>query len=253
MAARICPGSGSARRTECGSRRSCSSRPGGHGRAVLRAVHGSLPRRRDPGARRPRRRAAPVERPRLLCARAQPAPHRRHRAPGARGDAPRHAGGAPGAPGHRPVHRRRHRRPGPRRRAPILDGNVKRVLARRHRVPGPVSSSATLGELWRLAELHTPETAPRTTRRPSWTWAQRLPPPAPALRRLSGARRLPGLRRGRPERYPEAALRRRRRLARRRFFVLVDPDGALSCGASAAHRHLGRPLVAARSRRPRDG
>ena len=42
------------------------------------------------------------------------------------------------------------------RRAPILDGNVKRVLARRHRVAGPVSSSATLGELWRLAESHTP-------------------------------------------------------------------------------------------------
>ena len=42
------------------------------------------------------------------------------------------------------------------RRAPILDGNVKRVLARQHRVTGPVSSTATLAELWRLADAHTP-------------------------------------------------------------------------------------------------
>ena len=42
------------------------------------------------------------------------------------------------------------------RRSAILDANVKRVLARRHRVAGPVSSTSTLAELWRLAESHTP-------------------------------------------------------------------------------------------------
>ena len=39
----------------------------------------------------------------------------------------------------------------------ILDGNVKRVLARRHGVHGWPGASAVQRELWRLAEAHTPE------------------------------------------------------------------------------------------------
>lgn len=38
----------------------------------------------------------------------------------------------------------------------ILDGNVKRVLARYHQVKGHYSQSKTLQELWRLSEQHTP-------------------------------------------------------------------------------------------------
>jgi A/G-specific adenine glycosylase len=41
-------------------------------------------------------------------------------------------------------------------RHPILDGNVKRVLARFHAVDGAPDENATLEELWRLAEHHTP-------------------------------------------------------------------------------------------------
>ena len=41
-------------------------------------------------------------------------------------------------------------------RAPILDGNVKRVLARHHRVAGWPGQSDTLKQLWQLAEAHTP-------------------------------------------------------------------------------------------------
>lgn len=41
-------------------------------------------------------------------------------------------------------------------RAPILDGNVKRVLARHHRVAGWPGQSDTLKQLWHLAEAHTP-------------------------------------------------------------------------------------------------
>ena len=40
----------------------------------------------------------------------------------------------------------------------ILDGNVKRVLARVHQLKGHYSQSATLNKLWQLAELHTPDT-----------------------------------------------------------------------------------------------
>jgi A/G-specific adenine glycosylase len=38
----------------------------------------------------------------------------------------------------------------------ILDGNVKRVLARHHGVDGAIDDNATIEELWRLAEHHTP-------------------------------------------------------------------------------------------------
>lgn len=38
----------------------------------------------------------------------------------------------------------------------ILDGNVKRVLARYHQVKGHYGQSKTLNELWRLARYHTP-------------------------------------------------------------------------------------------------
>jgi A/G-specific adenine glycosylase len=41
-------------------------------------------------------------------------------------------------------------------RHPILDGNVKRVLARYYAVDGAPDSVATLAELWRLAEENTP-------------------------------------------------------------------------------------------------
>ena len=42
--------------------------------------------------------------------------------------------------------------------APILDGNVKRVLSRYHRVKGHYSEASVMKELWSLASLHTPST-----------------------------------------------------------------------------------------------
>ena len=113
------------------------------------------------------------------------------------------------------------------KRAAILDANVKRVLTRRHRVAGAVSSSATLNALWRLAETHTP--------------ADRVADYTQAIMDLGAT----VCRRSRPrcgdcpvradcqahaagevERYPERAPRRERRLERSRFFVVVDPRGA---------------------------
>jgi A/G-specific adenine glycosylase len=41
-------------------------------------------------------------------------------------------------------------------RHPILDGNVKRVLARHHAIDGAPDESATLARLWELAEQETP-------------------------------------------------------------------------------------------------
>ena len=45
-------------------------------------------------------------------------------------------------------------------RAPILDGNVKRVLARFHAVPGWPGATTTARALWEHAESHTPATRP---------------------------------------------------------------------------------------------
>jgi len=42
--------------------------------------------------------------------------------------------------------------------APILDGNVKRVLSRYHRVKGHYSKASVMKSLWRLAASHTPST-----------------------------------------------------------------------------------------------
>ena len=41
-------------------------------------------------------------------------------------------------------------------RAPILDGNVKRVLARFHAVPGYPGAKSTQDALWQFADAHTP-------------------------------------------------------------------------------------------------
>ena len=113
------------------------------------------------------------------------------------------------------------------RRAAILDANVKRVLARRHGVAGPVTSRAALDELWRLADAHTP--------------AARLADYTQAIMDLGAtvcARRRPrcdtcpvrsdcrARAAGDPERYPERAPRRSRQVQRSRFFVVVDPQGA---------------------------
>lgn len=43
-------------------------------------------------------------------------------------------------------------------RHPILDGNVKRVLARYHAIDRPLKGNAVENELWTLAEYHTPRT-----------------------------------------------------------------------------------------------
>ena len=113
------------------------------------------------------------------------------------------------------------------RRAAILDANVKRVLARRHRVAGAVSSAATLAELWGLAETHTPKERVAD-------YTQAIMDLGATICRRSRPRcgecpvraDCEAFAAGDPERYPERAQRRARRLERSRFFVVVDPDGA---------------------------
>lgn len=54
---------------------------------------------------------------------------------------------------------------------PILDGNVKRVLARFHAVEGWPGKKPVLDKLWRFAELHTPKQHTNETRVDHYTQA----------------------------------------------------------------------------------
>ncbi len=112
------------------------------------------------------------------------------------------------------------------RRAPILDGNVKRVLARQHRVAGPVSAAATSATLWRLAEAHTPP-----DRAADYTQAI-MDLGATVCRRRPECTACPvrttcrAFASGAADRFPERARPRPKRVERRRFFVVTTPDGA---------------------------
>ena len=57
------------------------------------------------------------------------------------------------------------------RRHAILDGNVKRVLARYHAIRAPLNRRDVADQLWQLAEQHTAARASPTTPRRSWTSA----------------------------------------------------------------------------------
>ncbi len=112
-------------------------------------------------------------------------------------------------------------------RASILDGNVKRVLARQHRISGPLSSSRTQNELWRLSEAHTPyERVADYTQAImdlGATLCRRTRPQCSVCPVRQTCRAFAA---DEVERFPERAARpSARRLERRRFFVLVAPDG----------------------------
>ncbi|GAB3728015.1 A/G-specific adenine glycosylase [Luteimonas pelagia] len=59
-----------------------------------------------------------------------------------------------------------------RARAPILDGNVKRVLARYHGIDGWPGSAAVEKQLWSLADAHVADPALADARLPDYTQAQ---------------------------------------------------------------------------------
>ena len=94
-------------------------------------------------------------------------------------------------------------------RHPILDGNVKRVLARLHAIDAPVSQRDTEQRLWALAERYTPR-----TRVSDYTQAImdlgatvcRPRKPVCASCPLAGA--CQALAKGRPERYPVRVTRK---------------------------------------------
>lgn len=112
-------------------------------------------------------------------------------------------------------------------RAPILDGNVKRVLARCHRVTEGVNKARTRNELWRLTELHTPyERVADYTQAIMDLGATVCRRTGPLCSACPVHQTCQAFAVGDVERFPERAKRpSARRLERRRFFVLTGPDG----------------------------
>ena len=112
-------------------------------------------------------------------------------------------------------------------RAAILDGNAKRVYARHWRVSGAASSATTANALWEHAESCTP-----TRRVADYTQAIMDLGATVCVRRSPRCGACPlhhtcaGRAAGDAERFPEPAVRRARRIERRRFFVLADAHGA---------------------------
>jgi A/G-specific adenine glycosylase len=108
-------------------------------------------------------------------------------------------------------------------RHPILDGNVRRVLARYHAIDAPANTAAAQARLWALADRHTPR-----TRVADYTQAimdlgatvcRRAKPDCPMcpVRGDCGARH-----EGNPGRYPLAPARKARPVKRVRLLLIRD-------------------------------
>jgi A/G-specific adenine glycosylase len=112
------------------------------------------------------------------------------------------------------------------RRAAILDGNVKRVLARFHAVPGYPGEGQALKTLWAHAEAHTPQ-----RRIADYTQAMMDLGATVCVRRrplcdaCPVAARCEARRRGETERFPERKARRAKPERAARMFLVVDPGG----------------------------
>ena len=110
----------------------------------------------------------------------------------------------------------------------ILDGNVKRVLARRHAVPGWPGATAVERRLWALAERHTPAVRVRDyTQAIMDLGATICRRSRPACGDCPVAADCEARRLGRQAEFPAPRPRRSRPLRHARMLLLSDPDGAL--------------------------
>ena len=110
----------------------------------------------------------------------------------------------------------------------ILDGNVKRVLARHFAVPGWPGRSAVLGQLWALSEALTPAARVAEYNQAMMdigaTLCSRRRPACP---RCPLAASCAAHRQGNPEAYPGARPRREQPLRRCCMLLLREPGGAV--------------------------
>lgn len=113
------------------------------------------------------------------------------------------------------------------RRAPILDGNARRVLARYHTLSGRPGENTVSRQLWRLSELETPASKARAYTQAIMdlgaTLCTRATPGCPRCPLASGcaAHAL-----GRETAFPSPRARRARPLRRRRY-AWIEHEGTL--------------------------
>lgn len=136
-------------------------------------------------------------------------------------------------------------------RHPILDGNVKRVLARYHALAGWPGKPKVAQRLWEIAETNTPETRVADYNQAMMdlgaTLCRRIQPQCQQCPLASECR---GYLLGKPMHYPSP--RPKQALPERSTVMLMlrNSDGAV-LRASTAERSLGWVVEPARVRRPR--
>ncbi len=114
-----------------------------------------------------------------------------------------------------------------RKRAPILDGNVKRVLARFHAVAGYPGTTAVSRELWDYAERHTPERRVADyTQAIMDLGATRCLRSSPACGECPVAERCEARANGTVQDYPGKKPKKEKPVREARLFVLHDGAGA---------------------------
>ena len=112
-------------------------------------------------------------------------------------------------------------------RAAILDGNVKRVLARFHGVSSPLASTATLRELWEHAEAHTPaERTPAYTQAIMDLGAMVCVRRAPQCASCPLAERCTALATQRVDEIPQGTVPKTKPVRRARLYVITAPNRA---------------------------
>ncbi|MFL6646736.1 MAG: A/G-specific adenine glycosylase [Sulfurifustaceae bacterium] len=111
-------------------------------------------------------------------------------------------------------------------RHPILDGNVKRVLARYHAIDAPLKDRAIEQKLWELSEYHTPRTrVAEYTQAIMDLGATLCRRTQPLCDQCPLRRSCMALRRGNPQAYPLAAPRRPVPVRSVRMLLIQDAQG----------------------------
>ena len=227
--------------------------PGRHRDPVFPTLRGAFSGRSRLGRVGTRRSPAPLERPRLLRPRTQPAPGSGDRCRSDRGCLSRHDRGDAGTARYRPVDGSRHRRPSLRDAG--ADSGWKRK-ARAGTSPSPrrtgdggentertVAASRTSHTVRTGCGLHPGDHGSRGYRVPTYrSTVSSLPDPS-HLRGICGPRR------GKVPRTRQAAKRTTSRTAP--FLRINRARRSMPSRTTSPARHLGRPVVSARTGRER--
>ena len=107
--------------------------------------------------------------------------------------------------------------------AAILDGNVRRVLARFHTVEGYPGQSAVSKTLWQYAEEHTPQTRTAAYTQAIMDLGATICTRTPSCNACPLASRCAAYAKGETTRYPGKKPKREKPVRQSRFFVIVLP------------------------------